>query len=346
MSIEINNGKDVYQKFDLSEYETQANNSLPNLEFASYPDLQTRQLLERLNAENFSPLDDKTLKILQAQESKLSTLPSKKFAEIEKIENIKIEGPWGPINCRLYFPVCNGSLPVFVFFHGGGWALGNLSEYDYFCQKIAHQTPSIVVSVEYHLAPQYKFPKPVDECYFATKWVSEHIHKYGGDCSRLAIGGDSAGGNLAAAVTLMTREQQSPKINYQVLIFPVLNNQFDTFSYNKFGEGYYLTKATMQFFWKNYLEKEEDGNLPYASPLKAETLANLPPALIVLANFDPLYDEGLSYADRLIKDEVNTEVKCYNSIHAFINFENELSVANESMEDIAKALHKNLSSKN
>lgn len=305
-------------------------------------DQQTQDLLEQLNKLNYPPLEESLIEELRHA---VIETPKLVLPQIKKIENIEIPGPHGPINCRLYFPYAEESLeslPVFVFFHGGGWVLGNLDENDYVCQNICYQTPCIVVSVDYHLAPEYKFPKPLTDCYVATKWVSDHIHQFGGDNKRLAIGGDSAGGNLAAAVALMARDRLTPKINYQVLIFPALNNQFDTLSYLQFGEGYYLTRQSMQFFWNMYLGRPEDGLLPYASPLKATTLSNLPATLMVLANFDPLRDDGLAYALRLYKDHVPVELKRYNTIHAFINFEKELDVADEALQDIAKSLRQNL----
>jgi len=295
------------------------------LNLPSEPDTQTQQLLKKLNAQIDQTTNAEIQKVI--------------FPQIRKIEDIEIWcGPNGPITCRLYSPHVQGSLPVFVFFHGGGWVSGNLDEYDYFCQQICHQTPSLVISVAYHLAPEYKFPKPLEDCYAATQWIVDHIHRYGGDPQRLAVGGDSAGGNLAAAVTLMARDKQTFKINYQVLIFPVLNYQFSSVSYKKYAEGFYLTKQLMQNFWKSYLNTEEEGQLPYASPLKADTLSNLPQAFIVLANFDVLFSEGIEYTSRLLQAGIATELKCYPTIHAFINFEKDLEIADEAMRQIAKRL--------
>lgn len=305
------------------------------------PDTETLRLLEKINSADQPPLNEVLLKTLQ---NTPVDRPKIKHVQISKIEDMEISGPNGPIKIRLYSPYSDKQLPVFIFFHGGGWALGNLDEYDYFCQEICRLSSSIVVSVDYHLAPQYKFPKPLEDCYTATEWVFTNIGRFGGDNQRLAIGGDSAGGNLASAVTLMNRDKKeaSFKINYQILIFPALDNQFNTPSYEKFAEGYYLTRETMQFFWNNYLDKEQDSQSSYASPLKASRLSNLPPALVVLANFDPLFSEGLAYASRLKQDDVSTEIKCYNTIHGFINFEEDLKVAHEAIGFIAGSLIKNL----
>jgi acetyl esterase len=317
--------------------------SFPNLhssQFDSCDDLkldsQTQLLLKKFNDTPLPPLDDDSLKILKniPLNPTRSVLP-----QIRQIENIEIPSPIVPIKTRLYFPREANPLPVFVFFHGGGWALGSVDDYDNFCQEICYQTPCIVASIEYHLAPEYKFPQPLNDCYFATNWISQHIQQFGGDPTRLAIGGDSAGGNLAAAVTLMARDKGTPKIHEQVLIYPVLNDQFDTLSYFIFAEGYFLTRQMMQFFWMTYLPQKIEGKNPYASPLQALTLSNLPPALIVLANFDPLRDEGLAYAWRLHKDGVPVTLKRYHSIHGFMNFAKELNVAHQSFQTIAQFLN-------
>ncbi len=306
-------------------------------ECSSSPSIQTQSLLKKLNAENLPPLDEASLKALQAMPVNIA---KHIFPQIRKIDTIAIPGPLGSIKARFYFPRIDKEtpLPVFVFFHGGGWALGTLDEYESICQKICYQTPCLVISVDYHLAPQYKFPEPLNDCYTATQWIAERVQQFGGDPNRLAIGGDSAGGNLAAAVTLMARDKKTPRIQSQVLIYPVLNHQFDTLSYFLFGNGYYLTRDIMQLFWKVYLRHPHDGHHPYASPLQALSLAQLPPALMISAEFDPLRDEGLAYAWRLHQDRVPVTLKRYNTLHGFINFEQELDVADQSLEEISRYL--------
>lgn len=309
--------------------------------YADRPDVQTQALLEVFKKDPLPNLDDETLKVLQ--ETPLN-LPKVILPQIAKIEDIEIPGPNGAIPTRLYFPKSEEAvLPVVVFFHGGGWVLGTLDEYDYICQSICHKTPCIVASVDYRLAPQYKFPKPLEDCYAATEWIYQNISQVGGDSKRFAVCGDSAGGNLAAAVTLKARDEGSIDIAYQVLIFPVLEDNFETNSYKKFAKDYFLTRDVMKFFWKAYLTKPEDGQSPYAAPLKATNLSGLPPALVVLANFDPLLDEGLAYASRLKTAKVTVELKRYETIHGFINFQNDLDVADMGLSEIATALKKQLS---
>lgn len=307
-------------------------------EIPAKPDEQTQKLLSLINNQEQLPLDEAMLKILQ---STLLDVPKTVLAaETKRIENVNIPGPNGPIRCRFYFPHVEDILPVFVFFHGGGWAIGTLEDYDCFCQQICHQTSSIVVSIDYHLAPQYKFPKPLEDCYTATQWIAENIHQFGGDCTRLAIGGDSAGGNLAAAVALMAREKQTPQINHQVLIYPVMDHQFNTDSYLRCAEGYGLSKQAMQFLWDNYLRSPQDGLSPYASPLKAASLKDLPSTLMLLANFDVLHDEGFAYAVRLQAEGVPIRLKQYNTIHGFINCGKGFDVAQEAIQEVVQSLRR------
>jgi len=178
-----------------------------------------------------------------------------KRQEIDTIQMISIEGPHGSIPIRLYTPKTDTfSLPVLLYFHGGGWALGSLDAYDTICQLLESKAQCLVVSIDYHLAPEYPFPAPLQDCYEGVKWASNNIEKYKGDPSRLAVGGDSAGGNLAVAVTLMARDLNEVKLMYQVLIYPALSYQFDTLSYEFFKEDYFLTREDMKCFWEYYTE--------------------------------------------------------------------------------------------
>lgn len=297
-------------------------------------DSQTQKLLKQLNTESFSFTEDS----LKAMQENPPMVEKSILSQIKKIENIDIPGPIGPIHARFYFPHKEGIHPVFVFFHGGGWVLGTLDEYDVLCQEICRQASCIVISVDYRLAPQYPFPIPLYDCYAATKWVAENIQKMGGDPKRLAIGGDSAGGNLAAAVTLIAKDKNSPLIQRQVLIYPALNAQFNTLSYYLFANGYYLTRELMQLFWKMYLQSSNDSQNYYACPLLAPTLSHLPPALIQVADADPLRDEALGYAWRLHEDQVPVRLIRYPTIHGFISFNPELDVAHQGIKEIAQYL--------
>lgn len=247
----------------------------------------------------------------------------KQLSEIKEIRTIPISGFEKPIQIRIYTPFTKDkeALPVFIYFHGGGWVFGSLEDSDLFCQQIAIESQCIVVSVDYHLAPEYPFPIPFEDCYLASKWVSENAGYFNGDATRLIIGGSSAGGNLAAAVTLKARDEKTVLFMQQVLIYPVINANVETLSYFLFGKGYGLSRQHMSFFWDAYLQGK-NGSHPYASPLKAGSLKGLPPAWIVVAEYDPLRDEALSYGWRMQKEGSMALIKKYPSVHGFIECEN------------------------
>jgi acetyl esterase len=172
--------------------------------------------------------------------------------------------------------------------------------------------------VDYRLAPESKFPTAADDCYGVTKWVSEHAQELGVDANRLAVGGDSAGGNLAAVVSHMARDNGGPAIAYQALVYPVTNHSYETASYSDNADGYLLTRDSMVWFWNHYLNSEEDGKHPKASPLQHPDLSNLPPAFVITAEYDPLRDEGESYAERLRASGVDVKAKRFDGqIHGF-----------------------------
>ncbi len=177
--------------------------------------------------------------------------------------------------------------------------MGSIETEDAACRTLANVAGCVVVSVDYRLAPENKFPAAVEDCYAATRWVAENATALGGDPARLAVCGASAGGNMAAVVPLMARDRGTPSLVYQVLLYPVIDYGCDTPSYSENREGYFLTKADMVRFWNYYLQSRSDGENPYASPLRAKDLHGLPPALVITAEFDPLRDEGANYATRL-----------------------------------------------
>lgn len=293
-------------------------------------DRQTKTLLPSLNSNlafDQIPLED--LRHASSSDPMLAK-------GVASIKNMEISGMNGPFGIRIYTPNTKAPYPVFLFFHGGGWVLGSIDDYDSFCQEFCRKVGCLVVSVDYHLAPEHPFPKPLEDCYFAAQWVEEHIAEYGGNPAKIAVGGDSAGGNLTAAVTLMARDNKKPSLIYQVLLCPATNCNYETVSYYEFAEGYYLTKDHMKFFWYNYLQSADPTNI-YASPLLAPSLAGLPPACIIVADFDPLRDDGLMYGIHLEKSGVPTIVKNYNSIHGFYGF-GQLALSKEALSFVAKQL--------
>ena len=236
-----------------------------------------------------------------------------------KVADLAIPGPAAEIPVRVYTPRETAQLlPVLVWLHGGGHVVGCLDSYDALCRQLALQAECIVVSVEYRLAPEHKFPAAPEDCYAATLWVAENAAAIGVDARRLAVGGDSAGGNLAAAVSLMARDRKKPAIAFQMLIYPVTDHSYDTASYRDNADGYLLTKDSMVWFWDHYLRAAGDGAEPYASPLRAQDLKGLPPAMVVTTEFDPLRDEGEAYANRLKQAGVPVKLKRYDGlIHGF-----------------------------
>jgi acetyl esterase len=222
------------------------------------------------------------------------------------------------LGVRVYTPAGEPPFPLLVYFHGGGWTIGNVDIGDAPCRALTNAAGAVVVSVEYRLGPEHKFPAPLEDCYAATAWaalMAAHApDQLGGDPDRLVVIGDSAGGNLAAAVALMARDRGGPKIARQVLIYPVTDHRFDTPSYRDCAEGYLLTREAMRWFWRHYLHNRAEGRHPYASPLRAGDLAGLPPALIVTCEYDPLRDEGEAYGARLRAAGVPAKVSRYDGM--------------------------------
>jgi acetyl esterase len=230
-------------------------------------------------------------------------------------------------------------LPVETAIHGGGWVIGNIEAYDPTCRALTNAAQCVMVSVEYRLAPEHVFPAAPEDCYAATQWVAAHATAINGDPARLAIGGDSAGGNLTAVVAQMARDRQGPALRYQLLVYPVVDHNYNTPSYTENADGYLLTKDAMVWFWNHYLRSETDGQNPLASPLRAESLHNLPPALVITAEFDPLRDEGEVYAGRLQESGVPATLTRYDGmIHGFFSLGAVLDQGKTAIEEAAAGL--------
>jgi acetyl esterase len=240
---------------------------------------------------------------------------------VREIRDRTVPGPDGEIPVRIYAPqgASQDPLPVLVYYHGGGWVVCNIATHDHLCRSIANAAGSLVVSVEYRLAPEHKCPAAVEDAYAAARWVAKQGESIGADPSRLAVGGDSAGGNLAAAVSLMARDRGEFLPCLQLLIYPITDYNLDTPSYRENADGYVLTRSQMRWFWDCYLAREEDGYGPYVSPLRADDLSGLPPALVITAEYDPLRDEGEAYAARLREAGVPvTHTRYKGMIHPFL----------------------------
>ncbi|HTQ14742.1 MAG TPA: alpha/beta hydrolase [Rhizomicrobium sp.] len=264
-----------------------------------------------------------------------------KDVPIGKVQNLVMPGPGGDIALRSYAPVAakGEPLPTLVFFHGGGFVIGNLDTHDGLCRLIANESGVRVIAVDYRLAPEHKYPAAIDDAFAAVNWVEDNAAELGVDANRIAVGGDSAGGGLAATVAQMARAKGDPKLAFQMLLFPVTQIGGETTSYREFGQGYFLEAQSLRWFFDHYAGKSFDANDPKISPLHAADVSGLPPAYVMLGGFDPLHDEGLAYADKLRAAGVKVTVADYpDMVHDFIYLQAVLPQALEAVKSAAAAL--------
>jgi len=264
-----------------------------------------------------------------------------KDVPIGKVENLTMPGPAGDLRLRNFTPVAAGSepLPTLIFFHGGGFVIGDLDTHDGICRILANEAGARVIAVDYRLAPEHKYPAAVDDAIAAMNWIEANAAKLGVDANRLAVGGESAGGALAAILAQVAKEKGKPKLVFQLLMFPVTQIGGETVSLREFAEGYFLERATLDWFFGHYLPAGADASDPRISPLLAANFAGLPPAYVMLGGFDPLHDEGSQYAEKLRAAGVGVAVADYpDMVHTFIYFEALLPQAHEALVAAAHAL--------
>ena len=252
--------------------------------------------------------------------AELDAVPRLPGPEVAKVEDFHIPGDGVEVPVRVYTPAGHPA-GALVWLHGGGWVIGSIETADATSRALANEARCVVVSVDYRLAPEAKFPLPLDDCFAATAWTAEHAAALGADPSRVAVGGTSAGGNLAAAVALMARERGGPDLAYQLLVYPALgNDDASSQSFLDNGQGYGLDREAMEWYWNHYVRDDADATNPLVAPLLADDLSGLPPALVITAEFDPLRDGGEEYADRLRQAGVEAACSRYDGmIHGFFS---------------------------
>ena len=281
------------------------------------PHSVARSFLDELESEGVPPFSALSVRGARDLHRRLSAPPTEP-EPVGSVRDFRIPGPEEDVPVRVYAPEGEGPFPVLVYYHGGGWVVGSLDGVDSLCRALTEAADCMVVSVDYRLAPEHPFPAPVEDAYAAFRWVADTVDAVGGDPDRVAVGGDSAGGNLAAAVSLLARDRGGPTPDYQLLVYPATDPALATDSYAENAEGYFLTRDDMAWFWDHYLASDVDAANPYAAPLRARDLSGLPPATVVTAGFDVLRDEGVAYAERLAADGVDVDHRHYERmIHGF-----------------------------
>ena len=279
----------------------------------------------------------------EARRAYAASVPPTPDDPLASVEERTIPGPAGPLRLRVYRPLGEGALPAIVYFHGGGWVMGSIESHNALCHGLASRSGCVVAAVDYRLAPEDPFPAGLDDCVAAVAWVVANAGELGVDPERVAVGGDSSGGNLAAAACLVARDRGGPPIAFQLLIYPVLAFGYDTPSYAENAEGYFLTAVAMRWFSDQYLSRPEHAADPYAAPLLAADLAGLPPAHMVTAEYDPLRDEDEAYVAAMADAGVATSLHRYDGmIHGFVRMAASLDQGRAALDECAAVLRQAL----
>lgn len=306
-------------------------------------DPQIKGLLDALGAAGVPSLDELPLEVARIG-GPLPEFITGKLDEVARIDDRTVPGPGGPITIRLYHPDPENALPGLVFFHGGGGVIGSIDSHDHIARALAARGRCAVVSVGYRLAPENPFPAGVEDAFAATRWVAGNAEDLGVDPTRLAVGGDSAGGHLAAVTTLRARDEGGPPLRFQLLIYPSVNAVWDPDELDPALETPIYNKRMKLWFRECCLPGEGDAFHPWASPMRAESLAGLPPALVITAEVDLLRDDGEEYARRLREAGVKVTAKRYDGMpHGFMQFPGMVGAARGALDEVAEALRKALS---
>ncbi len=302
-------------------------------------DLQVAAFLEKLARHKSHPIEMLPIEVTRRASSLIGP-PGRDLPLLGGVRNQKItrfDGTEIPI--RIYFPRDLEPVGLCLYFHGGGWVLNSIDTHDELVRRLTADSGCVFVNVDYRLAPEHKFPAALEDAYTALNWVESHAAELSPAARQIAVAGDSAGGNLAAAVCLMSRDRGGPKIVFQALIYPITDCDFERPSYQENREGYFLTRSEMIWFWNHYVSSPAQMRDPYASPLLASSLCNLPPASILTAEFDPLRDEGEAYAAALRLAGVDVKLRRYDGmIHAFVRRFQQFDAAYEATREVANDL--------
>ncbi|MFC5973061.1 alpha/beta hydrolase [Halomarina salina] len=302
---------------------------------APHPEVQA--ILDVMDQQETPSLSALTPENARAQFSEMNDLLEGESVMLT--QDVEMAGPDGPIPLRVYKPVDEDDVPVLVYLHGGGFVVGDLDSHDPICSILANRTEALVVSVDYRLAPEHPFPAALEDAYAAVEWAEEYAADLGGDPDRLVVGGDSAGGNLTAGVTLLARDREDgPDVDRQLLLYPAVapGDHDDMPSFEENSEGYFLEADDMAWFTDCYVQDEIHARNEYLAPLLVRDLSGLPPASVVTAGFDPLRDEGIAYAERLDEAGVDVVHRNYDDmIHGFASMTGVVSTAEACLEDLA-----------
>jgi acetyl esterase len=303
-------------------------------------DPQAVALLDLIGVSRLVPIESLTAIEARAQFTKFAEAPKMMAIEpVDQVRDFTIDGPGGPIPIRVYDPNQKNAASALIYFHGGGWVLGGLDSHDHVCRALANSVPCTVFSVDYRLAPEHKFPAAVEDSWAATAWIAGHAPELRIDPARIAVGGDSAGGNLAAVVSQRAREHGGPHLVLQLLIYPATDMRMTMPSIDENADAPILSKGAMHWFVNHYLNGEAERANPLASPLLAGDLSGLPPAFMITAECDPLRDEGEAYGELLRRHGVRADIHRYDGMpHGFFSMTAGLDTARRAFADAAARL--------
>jgi acetyl esterase len=296
---------------------------------------------------NHVSLKDKSIYEIRLALHKTTTKWDSKPIPFSNVKNMDIKTASNQVPVRIYTPDSGDNFPLIIYSHGGSWISGSIDEYENICRKLSKQSKALVVSVNYRLAPENPFPAGLNDVYNVLQWIYKNAESINGDSSRICVVGDSAGGNLSAAISQMSRDKAGPHITSQVLIYPSTNiNQLNTKSWSYFGMDYNLTRENSEKFISLYTPRLEDRKSEYASPLLSQNFNGLPNTLIITAEFDPLRDEGEAYGNKLKEADVDVICKRYKGVtHGFISMGNITGKSDEALNEISTYLKEQFNKK-